>query len=185
MIKKRYLVFVLLLLFLFFVFIETGNFGIFATKLTTTSTVAKTTPVRVIATTTFRRALCGDGILNPREQCDTEHKCPEYHTCNSSCQCVTDCDSYCRSVGYGFTDTRRVASSNDCAGKNNTNSVLAQKLNVLSEDCYAICGKGYFLEGLSTNCCCLKTNKVHCFDCPGQNPNCDDAMTQCKAGIPM
>ncbi|GAG17458.1 unnamed protein product, partial [marine sediment metagenome] len=77
------------------------------------------------------------------------------------------------------------SSGNDCAGEGNPNSVLAQEISELSESCYAVCGKGYFLGGLSDNCCCIKTNKVRCIDCPGENPDCDTAMTECKAGIPM
>ncbi|MBD3388843.1 MAG: hypothetical protein GF416_07230 [Candidatus Altiarchaeales archaeon] len=132
---------------------------------------------------------CGDGILDQGEQCETGSPPWDYRSC-IDCMWVTDCNSFCSSRpdtgdGTPFTNVGGVGSSTDCADKNNPNSQLAQAIAALSEDCYATCGKGYFLPGISGNCCCLKTNKVACIDCPGLNPNCDISMTQCRASIPM
>ncbi|MFH1055700.1 MAG: hypothetical protein V1744_06365 [Candidatus Altiarchaeota archaeon] len=128
--------------------------------------------------------VCGNGAVEPGEQCEKNSDCPSYHTC-SQCQCVTDCNGYCGSVGQGFTNYGGIGSSDQCSSQTNPNSVLKQLIDQMSETCYAVCGKGYFMDGLNDNCCCTKTNKVHCLDCPGQNPDCNTALNQCKASIPM
>jgi hypothetical protein len=126
---------------------------------------------------------CGNGVLEPGEQCESDSQCPDYHTCNN-CQCITDCGSYCASVGQGFTNYAGIQDSTGCGGGDGTGSKLQQVMGA-PETCYAKCGRGYFMDGLSDTCCCIKTNKVPCIDCPGQNPDCDTALAQCMASIPM
>ena len=48
--------------------------------------------------------VCGNGVLEPGEQCEEGYSCPDYHNCNSDCQCITDCGAYCGSVGVGYTN---------------------------------------------------------------------------------
>lgn len=126
---------------------------------------------------------CGDGILDYGEQCE-EGMQLDYHNC-VQCQWITDCSGYCGSVGEGFSNTPGVGTANDCAQQGNPGSALAQLIEELSATCYATCGKGWFLDGISDTCCCLKANSVPCYDCPGQFPDCDTALAECRASIPM
>ena len=108
---------------------------------------------------------CGDGILDSGEQCEGEGSV-NYHKC-VNCQYVTDCNSFCSSVGNGYANTPGITTSSDCSDKNNPSSALSMALNGIKKTCRASCGSASFLNGISDTCCCIKTNFVEpCDHCP-------------------
>jgi hypothetical protein len=141
--------------------------------------------------------VCGDGIVSwPDEECETDADCPKYHKCHPlDCLCDTDCNAFCAAQphtgdGRPFTLAATGKTNVQCSDKNDPTSVLATAINALKEQCYAVCGRAYFLDGMSDSCCCIKTDKQKCLNCPctfGVNcpPDCNTPMNTCKANIPM
>ncbi len=161
--------------------LDTGNCEVVTTTSSTTSTTIDerivTTSTQATTTTVVTYTCSGDlfssdncdGSCSSCETCEqyqqttcyycdkigtctSDSECPSYHSC-TECQCVTDCSGYCGSVGYGFSNSPGVGSSSDCASQGDSSSALGQLISELGESCYATCGKGYFMTGISNTCC--------------------------------
>jgi hypothetical protein len=133
--------------------------------------------------------VCGDGIRSPGEECETDGHCSTYHTC-INCECITDCDAYCASMGSGYTYHPGAVSQDDCGNNNDPNSMVGQAVSAISQTCCASCGKAYYREGRTANCCCIKTNKVcPCSYCPCREGidchlmTCEPQMNACQVGL--
>jgi hypothetical protein len=123
---------------------------------------------------------CGNGDVEPGEQCEDDSDCPDYHNCNANCECVTNCAGYCANQGYPYI--QGIGSKADCEDK------LTADMNALRNagTCRAVCGAYAWMEGMSADCCCVDTDWKPCLNCPNQNPaliDCQTPLAQCTAGL--
>jgi len=128
---------------------------------------------------------CGNGIVEPNEQCEDDLDCPGYGYCDMDCSCQPDCDAYCSDQGVnGY-----VWINDGMLGSPNINSQAQcqnwaqQKLQQISEVCFTSCvASASYTYNSVYSCCCVDWNKLPCANCPGQNPVCP-TEAQCMATL--
>lgn len=125
--------------------------------------------------------VCGNGIIEPGEQCEHDNDCPEHHFCDPmDCACITDCASYCASSGKNYFHAPNAASRQACEAKMN------DAMSALTADCRAVCGAYSWAEGMTDTCCCVSAEWEPCLNCPCTMPcapDCDTPMPACKAKL--
>lgn len=117
--------------------------------------------------------VCGNGDVEPGEQCEEDADCVGYGYCDINCECQPDCDAYCDDQGVdGYQWI------NDFLGPVITSSAqcqnwATQKLQQITQNCFTSCvaSSSYTYNGVYS-CCCVDWNSLPCQNCPGQNPVC-------------
>lgn len=123
--------------------------------------------------------VCGDDIVSPPdEDCEYDSDCPDYHYCDMDCLCMPDCNKYCADQGVnGYAYFAAAATKAQCQTE------AKNRMNALSAQCRAVCSAHSFMTGVNDVCCCVDANWKPCANCPGQNPDCTQALADCKASL--
>ena len=126
--------------------------------------------------------VCGNGLIEPGEDCEVDADCLGYAYCDADCECQPDCIDFCDDQGVngyqwindGVGGSPNIASSAACS------NWAQAKLTAISAQCKTSCvaSASYSYDG-SYACCCVDWNSLACADCPGQNPVCPPTQ-DCK-----
>lgn len=128
-------------------------------------------------TTTTTVPVCGNGVLEPGEQCEHDSDCPGYGYCDIDCKCYPDCGAYCDDQGVdgydwindGNPGSPVTTSQAQCTAWAN------QKLQQISQPaqnpgdpgyCKTSCVASAFYDYNGEYCCCVDWNQLDCNNCP-------------------
>lgn len=115
--------------------------------------------------------LCGNGRMDPGEDCDGEGPCGIDGVC-VNCECVEppelDCGDICGATSGADVIGQGLSTASACDSEADG--------YYSSPDCYTTCTYSWFYKVTNVagwdSCCCGMVKRFPCSDCPGMNPEC-------------